>query len=152
MSRMILCRGTKLYSFYRDSNSRVAGREVNSKILSLCQNKKSMCSPQREVPTPAGGAKGSAGIIFLSLALLLVMIVVGGAFYLYQVNDMATKGFEIKDLELQIQALEKERRKMEIKEVELRSMYNIERSTEELNLITPPGISYIEAPSPVAMK
>jgi len=85
-------------------------------------------------------------------AVLVVMIFISGAFYLYQVNDLATKGYEIRDIENQIQVLEKESKKMKIKEVELRSMYNIEKSTQELNLVSPQSVTYVEMDSSVAMK
>lgn len=83
---------------------------------------------------------------------LAFLIVIMGSFYLYQVNDLATKGFDIRDLEKQIQDLEKDGKQMQIKEVELRSMYNIEKSTGELNLVNPSNVTYLEVNGPVAMK
>jgi hypothetical protein len=87
-----------------------------------------------------------------SIGFLFFAIITLGSFYLYQVNDLATKGFEIRDLENRIGQLEKEGKQMEIREVELRSMYNIEKSTEDLNLVSPSSISYLEINGPVAMK
>ena len=91
------------------------------------------------------------GLSVLAAALMLA-IFIAGAFYLYQVNSIATKGYEVKDIEKKIQESEKEINKLKIMEVELKSMYNIEKATEEMNLITTSGISYLEVDGPVAMK
>jgi hypothetical protein len=129
-----------------DHKSRQNARErLNcSKVLSMSDKKTPKIEPKQ---------KGSAKILFLSLSSVLVLMVfVFGAFYLYQVNDLATKGYEIRDIENRIQTLEKESKKMQIKEVELRSMYNIEKSTQDLNLVNPQSITYVEMDGPVAMR
>ena len=43
-------------------------------------------------------------------------------------------------------------RKLKIKEIELKSMNNIEKATQEFNLVSPEDISYVEIDGPVAMK
>lgn len=107
----------------------------------------------KRIPKSEPKSKGSARIIFLALFFMLISaIFFGGAFYLYQVNDLATKGYEIKDVEKRIDSLEKENKKMRIKEVELKSMYNIEKSTEELDLVIPKNITYVEMDNSMAMK
>ena len=98
-------------------------------------------------------ARDGAGLSLVSTCFLLVLLVLSaGAFYLYQVNDLATKGYEMKEVENRIADLEKQSKNMEIKEVELRSMYNIEKSTGDLNLVSAQNISYVEMNGPVAMK
>jgi hypothetical protein len=99
--------------------------------------------------SPQGSAR--IGLISWSVAIFAT-IVVAGAFYLYQVNDLATKGYEIKEIESQIQELQKNSQRMKIREVELKSMYNIEKATEDLNLVNPQTVSYLEINGPVAMK
>ena len=84
--------------------------------------------------------------------LLVLTVSVCGALYLYQVNDIATKGYEIREMEKRIQDLDRESKKLQIKEVELKSMYNIEKSMENSNLVTSSDITYVEIKSPVAMK
>jgi len=91
---------------------------------------------------------GLASLMFLAIAGILA----AGFFYLYQVNSIATKGYELKDLENKIQEAQKDINKLKIREVELKSMYNIEKATEDLNLITSLNITYLDAKSPVAMK
>jgi len=96
---------------------------------------------------------GSVNIgLIASLIVLFGIVFIFGAFYLYQVNNIATKGSEIKEVENQIKDLEKESQKLKIKEVELKSMYNIEKSVKELNLVNPSDITYVEMNGPMAMK
>jgi predicted PurR-regulated permease PerM len=96
---------------------------------------------------------GGAGLSLLSVCFVLIVVVVTlGAYYLYQVNDLATKGYEMKDMEIRIQQLQKENKKMQIKEIELRSMYNLEKATENLDLVNAQNVTYVEMKSPVAMK
>jgi len=87
------------------------------------------------------------GIFFLAVCLF-----VAGSAYLYQVNGIVTKGYEIREYEAKIQDLEKESQQLQIKEVELKSMYNIEKSMDNLNLVTSAGVSYIKENEPMAMK
>lgn len=82
-----------------------------------------------------------AGVAFLA-----------GVLYLYQVNSIATQGYEVREIENKIQESEKDISKLKIKEVELKSMYNIEKAIESLNLVTSSEISYLDITGPVAMK
>ena len=98
----------------------------------------------------------SRGRIRIALAantfLIFAVLAIFGGAYIYQVNSIATQGFAVKELEDQIRNLRKESEQLKIKEVELKSMYNIEKSAEELKLESVPGISYVEMRGPVAMK
>lgn len=86
------------------------------------------------------------------MSFLIASLVIVGAAYLYQVNGIATKGYEIREKETRIQDLKKESQQLKIKEVELKSMYNIEKSMDGLNLVTSPEVSYLEENGPMAMK
>jgi hypothetical protein len=100
-----------------------------------------------------GALRGSAvlGVRKAGLALALA-IFFSGAFYLYQVNDLANKGYEMKEVENKIAQLRQANERSKIQEVELRSMYNIEKSTGKFNLKNSSHISYLELNGPVAMK
>jgi hypothetical protein len=87
------------------------------------------------------------GIFFLVACLF-----VAGSVYLYQVNSIVTKGYEIREYETKIQELKKESQQLKIKEVELKSMYNIEKSMDGLNLVPSESVSYVEENEPMAMK
>jgi len=84
--------------------------------------------------------------------LLVVLICAAGVFYIFEVNDVATRGFKIKELEKRVQELEDSNAKLKIREAELRSMYNIEEKTKDLNMVAPGNISYMALPGNVAMK
>ena len=103
--------------------------------------------PRKRSSEPAGKASVSVGIIFL----IFITFVLGGL-YLFQVNNVAVQGIDMKDAEIQIRDLKSEKKKMEIKEVELKSMYQIEKSTKDLDLVNADTVSYMELDSPVAMK
>ncbi|MCX6763839.1 MAG: hypothetical protein NTZ97_03875 [Candidatus Moranbacteria bacterium] len=91
---------------------------------------------------------GLATGTFFLISLILLL----GIFYLYEVNSIATQGFEVKDIEGKIQELDKESQKLKIREVELKSMNSIERALEEFNLVSSQEVSYVEVPGPMAMK
>jgi hypothetical protein len=98
-------------------------------------------------------SSGKAKISLVSLAtLVLIGIALSGFFYLYQVNDLATKGFEIKKVENKIENLREKRKKLKIQETELKSMYNLEKEVKDMNLVNCSSISYIEHEGPLAMK
>ena len=144
MLRSLVLNNCGVRSFGCDSRSKAKGHANGSKVLSMSGKKESKIKLKQ---------KSSSGMFIpFFTAVLVVMIFISGAFYLYQVNDLATKGYEIRDIENQIEVLEKESKKMKIKEVELRSMYNIEKSTQELNLVSPQSVTYVEMDSSVAMK
>lgn len=88
------------------------------------------------------------GMVFVMVGGLIF----AGALYLYQVNNISIKGYEVKAIESRIQDLEKENQKLKIREVESRSMYNIEKNTENLNLVNAANVTYVEMKGPVAMK
>lgn len=84
--------------------------------------------------------------------LLVVLICVLGVFYIFEVNNLATKGYEIRELEKKVQDLKDKNEKLKIREAELRSIYNIESKMEELNMTVPKDVSYFTLPGNVAMK
>ena len=94
---------------------------------------------------------GKASLKTLILALI-ILLVLCGALYLYQVNNIAIKGYEIRDMEDKIEGLQKENQKLKIQEVESKSMYNIEKATENLNLVNSVNVTYVEMRGPMAMK
>lgn len=100
---------------------------------------------------PRAEEKSVDGVKKIGIILILA-VMLAGAFYLYQVNNLATKGYEIKEVESQIQKLQTDSQKLKIRETELRSMYNLEKETQNLDLVNPTSVSYLELNGPVAMK
>jgi hypothetical protein len=128
----------------------IRSREIsraNSGRKVLQMEKKRRVENKPEKTSGKIGISSLGSVFFIAAAMLVV-----SAVYLYQVNDLATKGYEVRRLENSIRDLEKENKNIEIKEVELRSMYNLEKATQELQMIAPTNVSYVELPGPVAMK
>ncbi|MFZ2188763.1 MAG: hypothetical protein WAV73_04335 [Candidatus Moraniibacteriota bacterium] len=97
--------------------------------------------------------KGSVRIGLASTGFLVAFFVIFScAYYLFQVNDLAVKGYDIRELENKISELEKENKQMQIREMELRSMYVIEKSAQDFNLVSPVNVTYLEVNSTVAIR
>lgn len=84
--------------------------------------------------------------------ILVAAVVFSGAFYLFQVNSLAAKGYELKELQKNLASLQETNKKGRIQEVELMSMYNIEKVTQDLDLVNLSNVTYLELNGPVAMK
>ncbi|MDI6778211.1 MAG: cell division protein FtsL [Patescibacteria group bacterium] len=89
----------------------------------------------------------------VTLSFFLVTLICAlGVFYIFEVNNLATKGYEIDKLEKQLSNLQKENERLQIQAAELKSMYKIEEKTKDLNMIAPKDVSYLNLPGDVAMK
>ena len=84
--------------------------------------------------------------------LLVALVCAAGVFYIFEVNNLATKGYEIRNLENQLSKLKKENENLRIQEAELKSMYKIEEKTRELNMVVPKDVSYLNLPGDMAMR
>lgn len=110
-------------------------------ITKLCDiNKSSLCYSKWNL---AGASR--------SLLTLVSILLACGIFYVYEINLLATKGYEIREAENRVKELAQDSRQLKIREVELRSMYTIEKSMNNFNLVSPSNVSYIEIDGPVAM-
>lgn len=94
----------------------------------------------------------SSALLSGGLYLLFAMLGVCGGLYIYEINALATKGYEIRELENKTSELTQESRQLKIRETELKSMYTIEKSMKDLNLVSSSNVSYVEMDRPVAMK
>ncbi len=84
--------------------------------------------------------------------VLAAAVVFSGAIYLYQVNDLTAKGYELTSLQDKVANLQETNKKGVIQEVELMSMYNIEKATQNSNLVSLNNATYLVLNGPVAMK
>lgn len=87
-----------------------------------------------------------------SSVLIVALLVVSTGIYLYSINGSAVRGYQMKQVEKEIQNLKKENEDLKIKEAELKSLYRIEESSKNLNMESLKNVSYIEETGPVAMK
>lgn len=76
--------------------------------------------------------------------------VLAGLFYLYSINQSAVRGFQIKEVEKEIANVKKDNEKLRIKEAELKSLYHIEESTKNLNMVGLANVNYIDEGDTVA--
>lgn len=68
-------------------------------------------------------------------AVLLTILLVFGFMYVVQTSSLSTKGYEINDLEKQIQALEQESQRLELEIASNRSMNSIQERLVSLNMV-----------------
>ncbi len=77
-------------------------------------------------------------VILISLVCLLSL------FFLAQIFQSSTKGYEITDLERRVKDLKEQNAALEIKAAELRSFENIKNEAEKLNMVQANKIVYIK--------
>lgn len=86
--------------------------------------------------------------IFLVIPTVLLTVV-----YLFQINDLAIKGFEIRSLENKIKELEQENKNIKLKATELQDLSNIMKDLEtELNMVKVEHIEYISSSAPATAR
>ena len=122
-----------------------------SQILTAVRSNSAVFGDRKRAAKNKTSPLGGTGRVTWTLALV-TLICAAGVFYIFEVNNVATQGYTIRDLEKQAQELRDENEKLKIREAELRSMYNIEQRTKDLNMIAPKDVSYLSLPGNVAMK
>jgi Tfp pilus assembly protein PilN len=116
-----------------------------------------MQTPRRTILMAARALHGrstselSGSVHMLALAVLTIMFVAGGC-YLYSVNRSAVQGYHMRTLEKEIGKLKQENSELKIVEADLRSLYRIEASGEELKMQKLDNVTYLEERGPVALK
>lgn len=137
---------SRVLTINRNARKRMAGASLNCSVFSM---RKSVRTKQ----TVSQNCRGSVNFSPKSVTVVLIFLAfIFGSFYLYQVNDLATKGYEIRDIENEIKKLKADNEKNKIQEVELKSMHNIEKAAEDLNLVSSKGSTFVSLKGPVAMK
>jgi len=81
--------------------------------------------------------------------IILGLIVLVSFLYLIQVNSVAAKGFEIKDLEKRIEELKDGNKDLELKVAEFQSRGYIEKEIQKLNMVAVSNVDYITTVSTV---
>jgi hypothetical protein len=92
---------------------------------------------------------GSAHVTVLGV---LTALFISGGIYLYSVNQSAVQGYHIRTAEKEIAQLKQQNTELEISEADLRSLYRIEQSSEELNMQKVESVKYMEQHGPVALR
>lgn len=86
----------------------------------------------------------------LSNVVLVLLIVVFGLGYLIQINGMATKGYQIRDLEDRISELQQEKADLQLEALSLQSMGKVQEKVDNLGMVLANEAEYL-MPTPVAV-
>ncbi|MFA6254691.1 MAG: hypothetical protein WC675_01505 [Patescibacteria group bacterium] len=81
---------------------------------------------------------------------LAVLIAVCGVSYLVQINSLATRGYQIKELENKITDLNQEKADLELQTLSLQSMGTVQEKVSQLGLVAAGEPAYL-MPTPVAL-
>jgi cell division protein FtsB len=87
---------------------------------------------------------------YTTALILIVLISVLSLFFLAQVFQSATSGYQISDLQKQADELKEKNKTLEIKAAELRSFDRIKQEAEKLNMIKSDQIVYLRAKTSMA--
>lgn len=119
--------------------------------LQLCMTQKGVQCKKRS--SIASVDCGRAKVSKLTMVFILLgFISCAGVMYIFQINKLATMGYEIKEKERQIEDLRKKNETLQIRAAELRSMQNLEADKEQMKMKKPVNTTYIEVGGSVAMK
>lgn len=85
--------------------------------------------------------------------IFFMSLVIGSlSLYLLQVNAIAAKGFEVRDLERQVNELEEENEKLSVRVVELKAMNGLEEKIAELNMVPIDNMVYYDTAGQVVAR
>lgn len=99
----------------------------------------------------SGSSRLSGSVHMLVLGILMAVFVASGG-YLYSVNRSAVQGYHLRTLEKEIGKLKQENAELRIAEADLRSLYRIKASGEELRMEQPAVVKYLEERGPIALR
>lgn len=85
----------------------------------------------------------SSSALHINLALL-ALIVTFGFLYLFQINSLGTRGYEIRQMEQQIKVLQAENKELQIQSSSLSSITRIQRDAESLRMVPANNVTYIK--------
>ncbi|MDO8260840.1 MAG: hypothetical protein Q7T50_05095 [Candidatus Magasanikbacteria bacterium] len=74
---------------------------------------------------------------------LMFFIIIAGVYYVVGVNDLAIKGFVLRDLKIQAEDLIEENNQTELAIMKFESYENIEKRAKEMNMVKVSKIEYI---------
>lgn len=85
----------------------------------------------------------SSSVLHFNLALL-ALIVAFGFVYLFQINTLGTRGYEIRQLEQKIKVLQAENKDLQITSSSLSSITQIQKDAESLQMVPAGSVTYIK--------
>ncbi|MCX6743842.1 MAG: hypothetical protein NT116_06470 [Candidatus Parcubacteria bacterium] len=79
------------------------------------------------------------------LVIMGVLVFCCGMIYLWQINGLATRGYQIKELEEKAAELKDTNQKLQIQITQLRSTSRLEEKVAQLNMVEVSRIEYLQA-------
>lgn len=79
------------------------------------------------------------------LIILICLISVSFLMYLWQINGIATKGYQIKDLEEQASELQEIHKRLELAIAQLRSTERVNAEVEKLEMVAVARVEYLKS-------
>ena len=76
---------------------------------------------------------------------LVGFVIIAVAAYLFQVNSLATKGYEIHELESQIEEVRQKNQQLQLAVAELESLESVKNKVAELNMVAVGKADFINA-------
>ncbi|MFA4831681.1 MAG: hypothetical protein WC862_03090 [Patescibacteria group bacterium] len=76
-------------------------------------------------------------------AILLTALMIFSVLYIIQMNSISTKGFDISNLQNDIQTLKYQTRALEVQIAEKRSMASIQERIKGMNLVASTDVKYV---------
>ena len=77
--------------------------------------------------------------------MMLAAILLFGLVYLFVVNSLGTKGYEIRNLESKVQQLEIDQKHLQIQASDMQSLNRIQIDAQKLNFVPTSNITYLKA-------
>jgi cell division protein FtsL len=88
-------------------------------------------------------AKNPAQIKILNLSLIAAILVFG-LFYLFEINSLGTKGYEIQKLGQQLQQLEQDQKTLQLQASDHQSINLIQEQAQQLNFVPATSVTYLK--------
>lgn len=85
----------------------------------------------------------SSSALHMNLAVL-VLIVTFGFLYIFQINSLGTRGYEIRQMEQKIKVLQAENKALQIESSSLSSITTIQKDAETMNMVPANNVIYIK--------
>jgi cell division protein FtsL len=89
--------------------------------------------------------KGDSAPVLAANLAIIALIVTCGFLYMFQVNALGTRGYEIRQMEQKIKLLQVENKSLQIQSSSLSSITQIQRDAETLGMVPASNITYIKA-------
>lgn len=110
-----------------------------ARFLTLTSSGKIRRGRRKKTIRTKGIKVGPVALCFVTVVLVCLL----SLFYLAQSNKISTKGYEIRELEEKLEALQEENHKLELKAAELQSVKYIEEEVKHLNMVPVEEVIYL---------